>query len=156
MRFDRPLCPGCRRPAQAVVSQLTSRTELMPTGDGIFEPTGRTILEASERPVLIDGRYLLTCGCGEAWLASRLESDSDIGSCGLPPFCPDEPGGADSCVIHLTVETEPPAPRQQDLATILREKVRTILAAKPDRCPANPPPRYDEIFLRGTDWLDSL
>lgn len=158
MRFDRPLCPVCRRPASAVVSQVSARTELSPTGTGTFERTGRTILEASESPCLIGGRHLLVCACGEGWLASRLDEEGlSATTCGgLPPFCPDEPGGADSCVIHLTLESEPPAPRRRDLSTILRERVRTSLAARPATCPADPPPCYDELFFEGTEWLDSM
>jgi len=141
-----------------LISQVSARTKLSPTGTGAFERTGRTILEASESPLLIEGRHLLICACGEGWLASRLDEEglSVAGCGGLPPSCPDEPGGTDSCVIHLTLQTKPPAPRRRDLATILREKVRVALAAKPARCPADPPPCYDELFFEGTEWLDSM
>ena len=28
--------------------------------------------------------------------------------------------------------------------------------AKPEALPPNPPPRYDEVFFRGWQWLDEL
>ncbi len=30
------------------------------------------------------------------------------------------------------------------------------LREKPQVLPPNPPPRYDEVFFRGTQWLDEL
>jgi len=30
------------------------------------------------------------------------------------------------------------------------------LRARPTAVPPDPPPRYDEIFFRGTEWLDQL
>lgn len=27
---------------------------------------------------------------------------------------------------------------------------------RPQRIPPNPPPRYDEVFFRGAQWLDEL
>lgn len=31
-----------------------------------------------------------------------------------------------------------------------------LVATKPNRVPANPPPRYDEVYMEGAAWLDSL
>ena len=37
----------------------------------------------------------------------------------------------------------------------IQERFRE-LREKPKRVPPNPPPRYDEVFFRGTQWLEEL
>lgn len=37
-----------------------------------------------------------------------------------------------------------------------RKKMQDALARRPERVPANPPPRYDEVYARGTALLNSL
>lgn len=56
------------------------------------------------------------------------------------------------------MEPTSPAPskgRIEELRRRIRERFRE-LREKPRMVPANPPPRYDEVFFQGTQWLDKL
>lgn len=54
------------------------------------------------------------------------------------------------------MESTSPAPSKGKIEELrLRERFRE-LREKPKVAPPNPPPRYDEVFFRGTQWLDQL
>jgi hypothetical protein len=56
------------------------------------------------------------------------------------------------------MESTTPAPskaKTEELRLRIQERFRE-LREKPKRVPPNPPPRYDEVFFRGTQWLDKL
>jgi|GEM_PF-3593264 len=154
MRFDRPLCPKCECPAAAVLTQVAGRLEIAPTEDGAFERTGQTLLWGTERPQTAEGLHLLRCECGEVWTARRLDEElaTDCAPGPLPPFSPDSapcnpPPAAEACCEM---------PRDTDA---LRAEVRRRLAARRRHrttAPPSPAPRYDEVFLAGTAWLDRL
>jgi len=152
MRFDRPLCPSCQRPARSLLTTLSARIEIAPAEDGSFERTGQTIRWVTESPVLVEGQHLLRCACGEVWSSRRLDEDS----CGLPPFSPEEPSGGDPCPAHLSVAPIDPefSARIEALKPKLRRKLAAKRAARRRIPPVSPPPRYDEVYFRGTAWLD--
>lgn len=152
MRFDRPLCPSCQRPARSVLTTLSGRVEIAPSGDGSFERTGQTIRWNTESPVLVENQHLLRCACGEVWTSRRLDEES----CGLPPFSPEEPSGSDSCPIHLPFEPIDPelSARIQALKPKLRSKLAAKRAARRRIPPVSPPPRYDEVYFQGLASLN--
>ena len=56
------------------------------------------------------------------------------------------------------MESTTPAPskaKTEELRLRIQERFRE-LREKPKRVPTNPPPRYDEVFFRGTQWLEEL
>jgi hypothetical protein len=56
------------------------------------------------------------------------------------------------------MESTTPAPskaRIEELRLRIREHFGE-LREKPKMVPPNPPPRYDEVFFQGTQWLDEL
>jgi len=56
------------------------------------------------------------------------------------------------------MESTTPVPskaKTEELRLRIQERSRE-LREKPKRVPPNPPPRYDEVFFRGTQWLDKL
>ena len=56
------------------------------------------------------------------------------------------------------MESTTPAPskaRIEELRLRIREHFRE-LREKPRVVPPNPPPRYDEVFFQGTQWLEKL
>jgi hypothetical protein len=152
MRFDRPLCPACQRPARSVLTTLSGRVEIAPTEDGSFERTGQTIRWDTESPVLAEAQHLLRCACGQIWPSRRLDEDS----CGLPPFAPEDPSGGDPCPTHLAFEPIDPelSARIRALKPKLRSKLAANRAARRRIPPVSPPPRYDEVYFQGTAWLD--
>lgn len=152
MRFDRPLCPSCQRPAHSVLTTLAGRVEIAPSGDGSFERTGQTIRWDTESPVLVENQHLLRCACGEVWTSRRLDEDS----CALPPFSPEDPSGSDSCPIHLSFEPIDPelSARIEALKPKLRRKLAAKRAARRRIPPVSPPPRYDEVYFRGLASLN--
>jgi hypothetical protein len=154
MRFDRPMCPSCRRTAASVLTTLAGRIEIAPAEDGSFRRTGQSILWDTECPATAEGRHLLRCKGGQIWTSRRL----DEGSCGLPPSSPDDPSGGDPCHIHLSFE--PIDPEISARIEVLKPKLRRELAAKRAArrriSPVSPPPLYDEVYFRATTWLDQL
>jgi len=151
MRFDRPICPSCQRPARSVVTSLSGRVEIAPVEDGSFERTGQTIRWATERPVVAEGHHLLRCACGEVWPSRRLDEDQvprDLTGT-LPPFSP-----------HLNdcdLAAEPICPDPPSEPDALKLRLKSLLEAKRRNRPKvapDPPPRYDEVFFRGLAWLD--
>ena len=152
MRFDRPFCPSCQRPARSVLTTLSGRVEIAPVEDGSFERTGQTLRWATEHPVLVEGHHLLHRDCGEVWSSRRLDEDS----CGLPPFSPEEPSGNAPCPAHLSVAPIDPelCARIEALKPKLRSKLAAKRAARHRIPPVSPPPRYGEVYFRGTAWLD--
>ena len=69
---------------------------------------------------------------------------------GVPPqdVCPEEP--------KLTIrQAEEQKKKLQDLRERMRERLKKI-RKQPSLVPANPPPRYDDVFAAGQEWLDSL
>jgi hypothetical protein len=56
------------------------------------------------------------------------------------------------------MESTTPRPsktRSEELRLRIQERFRE-LREKPRMVPVNPPPRYDEVFFQGTQWLDKL
>lgn len=56
------------------------------------------------------------------------------------------------------MESTTPAPskaKTEELRLRIQERFRE-LREKPKVVPPNPPPRYDEVFFQGTQWLDKL
>lgn len=56
------------------------------------------------------------------------------------------------------MEPTAPAPsktRIEELRLRVQEHFRE-LREKPTAVPPNPPPRYDEVFFQGAQWLDKL
>lgn len=47
----------------------------------------------------------------------------------------------------------PSATRTEQLRALIRQRLRTRAESL---LPPDPPPRYDEIFFRGQQWLDEL
>lgn len=45
--------------------------------------------------------------------------------------------------------------RIEGLRLLIQERFRE-LRGKPKLVPPNPPPRYDEVFFQGAQWLDKL
>ena len=53
------------------------------------------------------------------------------------------------------MESTTPAPSKAKTEE-LRLRIQERFREKPKRVPPNPPPRYDEVFFRGTQWLEEL
>jgi hypothetical protein len=53
-------------------------------------------------------------------------------------------------------DPEPDVPKISP-ATVqaLRDRVQQLLARRRPLLPPDPPPRYDEVFVLGTHWLDN-
>lgn len=152
MRFDRPRCPACRRPARGLLATLTTHVELAPLPDGGFAPRGRRVLPASEKPVSVEGRWVLACACGELWLAWRLEEDeARTGSpVELPP--PALAGAQAAEPVARSAGTER-SPAHAELRRRFQAHLAELRRAR-RLVPPDPPPRYDEVFFRGLAWLD--
>ena len=153
MEFDRPLCPECQRPARAIVTELAGWIEIEPTAEGRFHRIGEHVVWDSESPVVVEDHHLLRCGCGELWLARRLDEDG----CRVLPFSPEEPSGSDP--YDEPCPPEPPldpefSARIRALKPKLQRKLAARRAARRRIPPVSPPPRYDEVFFRGVAWLD--
>lgn len=156
MVFDRPMCPKCRRPARAVATTLAGFIEIAPTEGGSFTRTGQSIRWDTETPVVVEDHHLLHCGCGEVWLARRLDED-DGGR--VLPFSPGEPPedppGSDPCPPGPPLDSEFSA-RIRALKPRLKRKLAARRAARRRIPPISPAPRYDEVYFRGLEWLDRL
>jgi hypothetical protein len=48
-----------------------------------------------------------------------------------------------------------PETKEQRRARI-EQRLQEARARRPQPVPPNPPPRYDEVFFRGREWLDRL
>jgi hypothetical protein len=152
MRFDRPLCPSCQRPAASVLMSLAGRIEIAPAEDGSFRRTGQSILWDTECPLTAEGRHLLRCRCGQIWTSRRLDEDRFR----LAPSSPEDPSGGDPSHVHLSFEPIDPeiSARIEALKPKLKRKLAAKRAAGRRIPPVSPPPRYDEVYFRGTARLD--
>lgn len=74
-------------------------------------------------------------------------------------FAPPTPAGPEAALAGAaTALTAKERKRKSEALSALKETVRERLAQRvADRCPAvSPPPRYDEVFAAGTEWLDVI
>ncbi len=53
------------------------------------------------------------------------------------------------------MDSTPSKAKLEELRARIQQRLQE-LRKRPKALPPNPPPRYDEVFFRGTQWLDEL